>query len=131
MNYEKLWKSIAVSAAELSTQLLTELRSSIERTRRFLKTNDKASHIDEDAKFHGLIASATGNAELCRVLTNVQSQIWLCRRKTYNLSSTTAPEAHQMIQEALAKGDRKTAQLAMRNHIAFVRERLLEFMEER
>jgi DNA-binding GntR family transcriptional regulator len=121
----------AVSVAALSPQLLAELRSSIERTRKFLKANDKAGHIDEDARFHGLIANATGNAELCRILTNVQSQIWLCRRKTYNLSSTTAPEAHQTILDALAKSDRKTAQNAMRDHIAFVRERLLEFMDEK
>jgi DNA-binding GntR family transcriptional regulator len=121
----------AVGAAELSSQLMADLRASISRTRKFLKLNDKIGHIDEDAKFHGLIASATGNAELSRVLTNVQSQIWLCRRKTYNLSSTTAPEAHQTILDALSKNDRKSAQTAMRNHIAFVRQRLLQFMEQK
>jgi DNA-binding GntR family transcriptional regulator len=120
----------AVSVADISPDLIAELRASIDRTRKLLKANDKTGHIDEDARFHGLIANATGNAELCRVLSNVQSQIWLCRRKTYNLSSTTAPEAHQTILDAFAKNDRKTAQAAMRKHISFVKKRLLHFMEQ-
>lgn len=119
----------AVGAAELNSELIAELRKSIENTRKFLGANDKMGHIDEDTRFHGLIANATGNAELCRVLANIQSQIWLCRRKTYKLSSTTAPEAHLTILEALSKGDRKAAQAAMRDHISFVRQRLINFME--
>jgi len=90
----------AVGVAELSPRLIADLRSSARRTRRLLKANDKLGHIEEDTKFHGLIASATGNAELCRVLDNVQSQIWLCRRKTYSLSSSTAPDAHLAILDA-------------------------------
>jgi DNA-binding GntR family transcriptional regulator len=119
----------AVGAAEITPGLIAELRKSTQRTRRFLKANDKLSHIEEDAKFHGLIATATGNAELSRVLTNIQNQIWMCRRKTYDLSSSTAPDAHQAILEALENGNRKQAQAAMRSHISLVRQRLIAFME--
>ena len=121
----------AVGVAELSPRLIADLRSSARRTRRLLKANDKLGHIEEDTKFHGLIASATGNAELCRVLDNVQSQIWLCRRKTYSLSSSTAPDAHLAILDALQKGNRKEAQAAMHGHIALVRQRLIAFMDEK
>jgi DNA-binding GntR family transcriptional regulator len=121
----------AVGVAELSPRLIADLRSSARRTRRLLKANDKLGHIEEDTKFHGLIASATGNAELCRVLDNVQSQIWLCRRKTYSLSSSTAPDAHLAILDALQKGNRKAAQAAMHGHIALVRQRLIAFMDEK
>ena len=119
----------AVGAAEVNSDLLADLHKSIENTRKFLKAGDKMGHIEEDTKFHGRIANATGNAELCRVLANIQSQIWLCRRKTYKLSSTTAPEAHLAILEALSKDDREGAQAAMRDHISFVRQRLINFME--
>ncbi len=119
----------AVGAAVLTPKLLAELRQSAQRTQRFLKSKDKLGHIEEDTRFHGLIASSTGNAELCRVLANIQSQIWLCRRKTYNLSASTAPEAHRAIIDALENDNRKEAQTAMRNHIALVRQRLIAFME--
>jgi DNA-binding GntR family transcriptional regulator len=119
----------AVGAAELSRNLVTELRRSVQRTENHLKSKNKQGHIDEDTYFHGLIAQATGNAELCRVLSNLQNQIWLCRRKTYNLSSTSAPDAHRAILAALEKGDRKAAQTAMQSHIGLVRERLLASMD--
>jgi DNA-binding GntR family transcriptional regulator len=121
----------AVGAAIVTPELLSELRESTKRTRKFLKTNDRMKHIEEDTKFHGLIALATGNAELCRVLANIQNQIWLCRRKTYELSASTAPSAHKAILEALEKGSLKEAQSAMRSHIALVRQRLISFMQQK
>jgi DNA-binding GntR family transcriptional regulator len=119
----------AVTVAELTPGLIAELRKSTQRTRKFLRANDRLSHIEEDMRFHGLIAAATGNAELGRVLDNLQSQIWLCRRKTYDLSSSTAPDAHQAILDALERDNRKEGQTAMRSHIALVRQRLIAFME--
>ena len=120
----------AVGVAKLSPRLLADLKSSIQRTKKFLKANDRVGHIEEDTKFHGLITAATGNLELCRVLANIQNQIWLCRRKTYDLSSSTSPAAHQSILTALEKGDCAEAQKAMRSHIALVRQRLIAYMEE-
>jgi len=119
----------AIGIAELTPDLIHGLRHSTQRTRKFLKSGDRLGHIEEDANFHGLIATATGNAELSRVLTNIQNQIWICRRKTYNLSSSTAPDAHRAIVEALENGDRKEAQAAMGRHISLVRQRLIAFME--
>jgi len=119
----------AVGVAELTPRLIADLRQSTLHTGKLLKANDKLGHIDEDTRFHGLIASATGNAELSRVLDNIQSQIWICRRKTYELSSSTAPEAHCAILEALERGNRKEAQTAMRGHINLVSQRLISYME--
>ena len=78
---------------------------------------------------HAAIAAATDNDELCRVLKNIQDQIWLCRCKTYNLSSSTASDAHLTILKALEANDRKAAQTAMRSHIDHVRTRLIDFLE--
>jgi DNA-binding GntR family transcriptional regulator len=129
-NLREALEVYAVSVAELSPRLIAELRRSTERTKKLVKAHDRMGHIDEDMKFHEAIALATGNAELCRVLSNLQSRIWLCRRKTYNLSSSTAADAHSAILEALASGDRHGAQTAMRKHIGHVRDALLKFMED-
>ncbi len=80
-------------------------------------------------RFHAMITAATGNDELCRVLENVQQKTLLCRSKSYELSATTAPVAHMQIFAALKKEGRRDARLAMREHIAFVRERLLASFE--
>lgn len=119
----------AVSTARITPELVNELMASVERMRRYLKAKDRAGHIEEDVYFHSAISSATGNAELCRVLRNVQNQIWLCRCKTYNLSASTAIEAHQSVLEALRNGNHKKAEAAMRNHIAHVRAQLIRFLE--
>ena len=121
----------AVGAAIVTPKLLSELRESTRRTRKFLKANDRIGHIEEDTKFHGLIAAATGNHELYRVLANLQNQVWLCRRKTYDLSASTSPSAHKAILEALERGNLKEAQRAMRDHISLVRQRLIDFMQEK
>jgi DNA-binding GntR family transcriptional regulator len=119
----------AVSRAQVTLALLTDLAKSVERTRRFVQANDKNKHIEEDTRFHNSIAAATGNEELCRVLRNIQDQIWLCRCKTYSLSSSSASNAHLAILNALEKDDRKAAQTAMRSHILHVRDRLVEFLD--
>jgi DNA-binding GntR family transcriptional regulator len=119
----------AVSRARVSPAFVSELGKSVERTRKFVSANDKNKHIEEDTRFHNSIAAATGNDELCRVLKNIQDQIWLCRCKTYSLSSSTASDAHLAILKAFEDNDRKGAQAAMRNHIQHVRDRLIDFLE--
>jgi DNA-binding GntR family transcriptional regulator len=129
-NLREALEVYAVGATVLTPKFIAELGRSVQRTEKLLKSKDKQGHIDEDMHFHGLIAEATGNAELCRVLSNLQSQIWLCRRKTYDLSSSSAPHAHRAILDAFEKEDRKAAQTAMRRHIVHVREQLLAFLDE-
>jgi DNA-binding GntR family transcriptional regulator len=120
----------AVRTATLTPKLSEHLHKSVRRTQKFLDAHDKVAHIEEDLRFHHLIAASTGNVELCHILDNVQNQILLYRRKTYNLSSSTAPSAHCAIVEALEQGNRDGAESAMRQHIALVRERLIDSMHE-
>src|SRR5882757_607895 len=118
-------EAYAVLAAKITPKLLEALEASIERTVDFLYRNDKIRHIEEDAYFHGLLASSADNAELSRILQNVQNQIWLFRGQTYDLSSSSAPEAHRRILRALRAGDHRVAEQATREHIQHVRERLV------
>jgi DNA-binding GntR family transcriptional regulator len=120
----------AVSIAKITPMLISELKDSIKRTAQFLKADDRTGHIEEDTHFHGAIARATENQELCRVLENIQNQIWLFRCQTYDLSSSTAPKAHTAILKAFEEGDRKKAKAAMREHISHVRSRLVEYIDK-
>jgi DNA-binding GntR family transcriptional regulator len=121
----------AVGTAKLTPLLIEALDASIDRTRACLIAKDKLRHIEEDTHFHGLIADASGNNELCRVLSNIQNRIWLFRCKSYRLSSTTAPSAHRGIVDALRRNDREAAQKGMRDHIRLVRDRLVKHLEGR
>jgi DNA-binding GntR family transcriptional regulator len=115
----------AIEAATITPRLLKDLAASINRTKKHLKSGNKLAHIEEDINFHSLIATATGNQELCRVLENVQHKALLCRSRSYELSATTAPVAHAKILQALKNDSRREARAAMRDHIVFVRDRLL------
>jgi DNA-binding GntR family transcriptional regulator len=124
----------AVRTGTFPPALIKELRVSVKRLRGYLKANDRTRYIDEDVSFHAAIAGATGNARLCDVLENIQNQIWLFRRKTYNLSSSAAPDAHDALIDALEKGvpdkdDRSEAEAVMSRHISTVRRKLLEHLE--
>lgn len=118
----------AVRTGEFPPALVKELRASVKRQRTYLKANDKSKYIDEDVSFHATLARATGNARLCEVLQNVQNQIWLFRRKTYDISSSTAADAHDAIVDAIEKDDRKAAEEAASQHISDVRKKLLEHL---
>jgi DNA-binding GntR family transcriptional regulator len=120
-----------VDTVDLSPELISELKQTVRRMRKHLKDNDKAHYIEEDMQFHASLANATGNGRLCRTLENVQNQIWIFRRKTYDLSSSTAADFHESIIAALEVGDRSRAARAMRDHVATVRAKLLEFLEEK
>lgn len=130
-NMRELLEVYAIATAEITPALIKALYASVDRTRDWLKAGDKLRHIEEDTHFHGLIADASGNRELCRVLSNIQNQIWLFRCKTYRLSSTTAPSAHRAIIDAFKAKDRAAAKKAMRDHIRLVRNRLIEHLEAR
>jgi DNA-binding GntR family transcriptional regulator len=118
----------AVATAKLSPELLEELRQSVERAQKYLEANDKARYIDEDVHFHSLIADSTGNERLARALENLQLQVWLFRRKTYDLSGSNAVAMHTALVKVLSKGDKEKAQQLMREHVAGVRDKLLRFL---
>lgn len=121
----------AVGAVEITPELLADLRESVAHTEQHLTEHNVMAHVEEDVRFHNRIAAATGNEELRRMLENVHQKSLICRSKTYYLSSRTAPLSHARILQALTDGDREAAQEAMREHILFVRETLLAFLEEK
>jgi DNA-binding GntR family transcriptional regulator len=125
----EMLETYAIDTVVITPKLLVDLAASINRTKKYLKSGSKLEHIEEDLRFHAMITAAAGNQELCRVLENIQQKTLLCRSKSYELSATTAPVAHMKIYEALKKDSKQEARLAMRDHIVFVRERLLSSID--
>lgn len=115
----------AVGRAKLTPELIAALRQSVERSRQHLEASDKPRYIEEDANFHAALAEATDNVLLREILANIQHQVWLFRRKTYDLSRSKAFASHAAIVEALARGNQAKAQQLMRQHISEVRQKLL------
>jgi len=120
----------AVATAKVVPELLDKLRQSVERSRRYMISNDKLHYINEDIHFHALLARATGNERLVETLENLQHQVWLFRRHTYDLSRSKAVASHRAIVEALEKGDKRRAERLMRDHISGVCQRLLAHFRE-
>ncbi|MBB5064184.1 FCD domain-containing protein [Granulicella mallensis] len=121
----------SISDASITRTVLSELAESIKRTEEILQAGDRLAHIEEDLRFHRILAEATGNGELCSVFENVQQKTLLCRYRSYELSATSSPLAHKKIYKALKQGQMFEAQEAMRNHIVYVRDRLLEDIDSR
>jgi DNA-binding GntR family transcriptional regulator len=121
----------SISTANIPHSLLQSLHDSIDRTETILRKGDRMAHIDEDLRFHRLIAEATGNEELCRIFENIQQKSVLCRYKSFELSATTSPLAHKQIYRAIDSGDREKARSAMESHIVYVRDRLITQIEQK
>jgi len=122
-------ETFAAAIVPITPRLVAELRRSVERTARLLRSKKKAAYIEEDIFFHRMIVGASGNHELSRVHNNLQDKLWLCRCQTYQLTSSDTPSAHRNITEAIASGDRLRAKKMTRSHIQFVRTALIEAWE--
>jgi DNA-binding GntR family transcriptional regulator len=120
----------AVGRAKLTPALLAALRGCVERSQKHLQVNDKRRYIEEDVNFHALLAAASGNELLTEILRNIQHQVWLFRRKTYDLSRSKATETHAAIVQALEKSDKEEAQRLMREHVTEVRDKLIRYLEQ-
>lgn len=118
----------AVGEAQITDDVIASLRASLENSTRMHEANEKLKYIDEDIRFHAILAGAAGNLRLSQALENLQHQLTLFRRKTYDLSSSRAVEAHSAIVAALERRDRTAAQDALREHIRSTCERLVQYL---
>lgn len=125
----ELLEVYAVGLAKITPSFLADLAGSIDRIKRDLGERNTMAYVEEDIRFHNLIAAATGNQELCRILENIGQKSILCRSKTYRLAAAASPDCHDRIYLALKEGDRELAQQAMHDHICFFRDALQRSLE--
>ena len=120
----------AVGLARITPAFLNDLAESIHRIKADLEERNTIAYVEEDIRFHNLIAAATANTELCRILENISQKSALCRSRTYRLVAAASSDCHDRIYQALKEGKRELAQQAMREHILFFRDALLRSLEE-
>jgi len=119
----------AVGIAKLTPAFIADLEASTIRTKRNHEDGNTLVQVQEDIRFHSLIAAATGNVELCRILENINQKSIMCRLKTHSLVAVASPNCHDEIYEALKAGDRELARQAMRDHIHFFRDSFLHSLQ--
>ena len=118
----------AIRTAKFTPRVVDGLRAHLQRMREHYKANNKILWIEEDAAFHNAIAEAAGNKLLLSALENLQHQLWLFRRTTYDLSSSNALVSHEEIVKSLERSDRTRAEDLMREHISTSCRQLVEVM---
>jgi DNA-binding GntR family transcriptional regulator len=129
-DFREALESHAVLTANLDPELLEKLSRSVEALEKHLAAHEKGRYIEEDIRFHSMIAQAAGNQRIVQALENLQDQLSILRRKTYDLSSSRAVPMHAKIVEHLRRGDRQAAAEAMREHIRFTCDQLIEHMTQ-
>lgn len=111
-------------------RLVERLREVLAEHERAVETADIEQHMQADMRFHSLVRQASGNAEVIRLLDDIQTQIRLAMRTT---TVTGGPhhalEDHRRIFAAIESGDPAEAERVTRAHVARLRDALRESTE--
>ncbi len=83
----------------------------------------------QDARFHALIASQSGNELVAEALSRAYAHTHLFRLRFHSQVTEQAITEHAKIMNALVNGDAKAAHEAMENHIICSRKRMQPFFE--
>jgi DNA-binding GntR family transcriptional regulator len=94
---------------------------------RYEETADRLALLEMDEQFHLSLIRLSGNAELERMLVNINGRIRYVRMIGLNMTRRNAASAgrmmaHRTILQALTDGDRDGAVAALRNHIELRKE---------
>ena len=117
--------TIAAEAAERGDPaLLVALERSLARQQGLLDQPDR--FLEEDIAFHQLLATATGNRILMRVLTAIRELLRVSREVTNQLPNSlpVALTAHRHIYEAVRSGEPARAHRAMQDHLDGIQPRI-------
>jgi DNA-binding GntR family transcriptional regulator len=118
-----------IRTVHITPELMATMRQSVERLKKYREKNDKFRFLEEAVSFHGLLAQSTGNERLAKTIFDLNSEVWIFRRRTYSIPESTGVEYHAAILRALENGDRQEAQRFMQEHLSVVRDRLIAHLE--
>lgn len=87
---------------------------------------ERADFVEVDVRFHATIAAAARNTVLSDVLSNITSliRVWMARSLEAAGETRTSNAEHRAVVEAIAAGDHRAAQSAMRTHMRRAEQRL-------
>jgi DNA-binding GntR family transcriptional regulator len=121
-------EALVARDAVLDSKTLARMRDAVRLASLALRENDKRSYIRHDAAFHAVLAHASSNKRLRKILENMQNQLLILRSQTFELTSHKSIKQHAGILDALEKGRRNAAVRLMVQHIRTVRQRFVKHL---
>ncbi|MCU1545657.1 MAG: GntR family transcriptional regulator [Homoserinimonas sp.] len=121
-------QQVEISLAGLAARRRTD--DDVAALRAILEQMDNASGPEEfvrlDISFHAAIAKAARNSVLADVLSNITSliRVWMSRSIEAAGETVTSNDEHRIAFDAIAAGDFRAAQSAMRAHMRRAEQRL-------
>lgn len=108
------------SAAMAAVHATKEEKNAIKKqNRKVISMIEKGiNHTEEDAKFHQLIARATGNRIIAKLIPIIYRSVSLTIEMTNRRLSETTIIFHQQIVDAIERGDERGARSAMLAHMS-------------
>jgi DNA-binding GntR family transcriptional regulator len=119
-----------LAANNISDKQMEQLKKSLDKQAACLKDADNAGYAAATIKFHNIIAEASGNKTVERLLETVCSQMEALRLRTLYLPKRLQQShaEHQRIYQALAKRDAELAERVAREHIQATTKYALELL---
>lgn len=112
-------------------RLVLALHDALNDHERAVQAGDVVAITDADMRFHALVRQASGNAEVVRLLDEVQVQVRLAMRTTrVTAGPRQSVDDHRAILTAVESGDPAAAEMAARAHIFRLRVALLQQAED-
>lgn len=101
---------------------LMSLYELVERIERTAAEGDLAGNLDADRRFHLLVVDACGNRRLTELVARLRDQTRLYNLRALAESRALVASAaeHRPLLDAIAAGDRATAETLMRAHLAHI-----------
>ncbi len=125
-------KAAYMGALNASSEMLMELRDTLERAEVSINEGDLDNLVRLDRQFHNIIVNASNNKLLANLVDMVVDALLNPRRSLMRLPGR-APlswQAHRKIYEAIAAGDPNKAKEAMHTHMENVYDTILELTAE-
>lgn len=100
---------------------LDELREIMNRMDEYVGFPAMSGVYVEDVNFHGCIARASGNQDICEIVSNYCMNVYYHHQSYGSVSGAEAELAaqHRGIMEAVGKRDARLAETLMRDHILY------------
>lgn len=121
-------ESCAVRNLVLSPRTAARLHALANDAVKAFRNHHKLDYIRADSSFHGLLAQASNNSRLRKLLQEMTNLTILLRQRTFELSSASLAKQHARIITALEKGQRDKAARLMAEHICLAGNRLLHHL---
>lgn len=109
-------ESAALAATHASKEDIQRINRQNRNVSKMIKQG--LNHWEEDAKFHQLIAVATGNRIIAKLVPIIQQSVGLTIEMTSQRLTDTTISFHEQIVEAIERGDANGARSAMTAHMS-------------